>query len=113
MRTFNPSGRTPMKWTLVAASAIVAGGLSLSGPAGIGPAGIGHAAQPAAPAETPAAALPAASENTITFEQYREWRLRFIERRPTPLTAPLAVADLQPPPRARPRHAQVYSEWCG
>ena len=95
-----------MKWTLVAASAIVAGGMSLSGPAGIS-----HAAQPTAPAETPAAALPAAGEDTITFEQYREWRLRFIERRQTQLSAQLAVADLQPRQRARLEQVKAYYDW--
>jgi hypothetical protein len=90
-----------MRSMLFAASAVIAAGLWLPG----------HAAQPAAPAETPAAALPAAGEDTITFEQYREWRLRFIERRQTQLTAQLAAADLQPRQRARLEQAKAYYDW--
>jgi hypothetical protein len=90
-----------MRSMLFAASAVIAAGLWLPG----------HAAQPAAPVETPAAALPAAGEDTITFDQYREWRLRFIERRQTQLTAQLAAADLQPRQRARLEQAKAYSDW--
>src|SRR5256885_509822 len=84
-------GRNAMKWMLLAASTVIAAGLSLPS----------HAAQPATPSETQAAALPVATDDPITFEQYREWRLRFIERRQTQLTAQLAAADLQPRQRAR------------
>ena len=66
-----------MKWMLFAASAAIAAGLWLPGPVTMS-----YAAQPAAPAET-AAPLPATGEDKITFDQYREWRLRFIERRQT------------------------------
>jgi hypothetical protein len=90
-----------MKWMLLAASAVIAAGLSLPS----------LAAQPATPNETQAAALPASSDDPITFEQYREWRLRFIERRQTQLTAQLAAADLQPRQRARLEQAKAYYDW--
>jgi hypothetical protein len=89
-----------MKWTLVAASAVIAAGLWLPG----------HAAQPAAPTESQAA-LPAGTDDPITFAQYREWRLRFIERRQTQLNAQLAVADLQPRQRARLEQVKAYYDW--
>jgi hypothetical protein len=90
-----------MKWMLVAASAVIAAaGLWVPG----------HAAQPAAPTETQAA-LPAGTDDPITFEQYREWRLRFIERRQTQLTAQLAAADLQPRQRARLEQVKAYYDW--
>jgi hypothetical protein len=90
-----------MKWMLLAASAVIAAGLSLPG----------QAAQPVTPNEIQAAALPAATDDPITFEQYREWRLRFIERRQTQLTAQLAAADLQPRQRARLEQAKAYYDW--
>jgi hypothetical protein len=90
-----------MKWMLLAASAVIAAGLGLPS----------QAAQPAAPNETQAAALPAAADDPITFEQYRDWRLRFIERRQTQLTAQLAAADLQPRQRARLEQAKAYYDW--
>ena len=92
-----------MKPMLFAVSTAIVAGVWLAGP-------MSHAAQPAAPAET-AAALPAASEDKITFDQYREWRLRFIERRQTQLTAQLAAADLQPRQRARLEQAKAYYDW--
>jgi hypothetical protein len=89
-----------MKWVLLAASAVIAAGLWLPS----------QAAQPATPNETQAAALPGA-DDPISFEQYREWRLRFIERRQTQLTAQLAAADLQPRQRARLEQAKAYYDW--
>ena len=89
-----------MKWMLLAAATVIAAGLSLPG----------QAAQPATPNETQAAALPGA-DDPITFAQYREWRLRFIERRQTQLTAQLAAADLQPRQRARLEQAKAYYDW--
>jgi hypothetical protein len=90
-----------MKWMLFATTAVIAAGLWLPS----------HAAQPTAPNETQAAALPTAADDPITFEQYREWRLRYIERRQTQLTAQLAVADLQPRQRARLEQAKAYYDW--
>jgi hypothetical protein len=92
-----------MKWTLLAASAVVAAGLWLPGQAAQ------PTAQPAAPAEAQAA--PAVGDEPITFEQYREWRLRYIERRQTQLAVQLAAADLQPRQRARLEQAKAYFDW--
>src|SRR5207248_501818 len=94
-----------MKWMLFAASAAIAAGLWLPGPVTMS-----YAAQPAAPAET-AAPLPATGEDKITFDQYREWRLRFIERRQTQLAAQLAAAELQPRQWARLEQAKAYYDW--
>src|SRR5437762_13198415 len=69
-----------------------------------------YAAQPAAPAET-AASLSVTGEDKITFDQYREWRLRFIERRQTQLAAQLAAAELQPRQRARLDRTKAYYDW--
>src|SRR5437763_10343836 len=92
-----------MKPMLFAVSTAIVAGVWLAGP-------MSHAAQPAAPAET-APALPAASEDKITFDQYREWRLRFIERRQTQLAAQLAAADLQPRQRTRLEQTKAYYDW--
>ena len=56
-------------------------------------------------------ALPATGEDKITFDQYREWRLRFIERRQTQLAAQLAAAELQPRQRARLDQTKAYYDW--
>src|SRR5437762_13328546 len=89
-----------MKWMLLAASTVIAAGLWLPG----------QAAQPATPNETQAAALPGA-DDPISFEQYREWRLRLIVRRQTQLTAQFAPADLQPRQRAPLEQAQAHHDW--
>jgi hypothetical protein len=89
-----------MKWPLLAASAVVAAGLWFPG----------QAAEPGAAADTPAA-LPAATADSITFDQYRDWRLRFIEQRQTQLAAQLTAADLQPRQRARLEQAKSYYDW--
>src|SRR5437764_14064483 len=57
------SRRLLMRWMLLAASAVIAASLWLPG----------QAAEPAPPA---------AGDESISFEQYRDWRLHFIERRP-------------------------------
>jgi hypothetical protein len=67
-----------MRWTLLAASAAIAATLWLPG----------EAAQPAAPTAATAAEIP------ITFEQYRDWRINFNERRRVELAAQLAATDL-------------------
>jgi hypothetical protein len=90
-----------MKWTLLAASAVVAAGLWLPG----------QAAQPTAQHAAPADAQPAAADDPITFEQYREWRLRYIESRQTQLAAQLATGDLQPRQRARLEQTKAYFDW--
>ena len=82
-----------MRWTLLAASAAIAATLWLPG----------EAAQPAAPA--------AATGDPITFEQYRDWRLAFIERRQSDLARQLAAADLPARQKARLEQVQAYYDW--
>ena len=74
-----------MRWTLLAASAAIAATSWLPG----------EAAQPAAPTMTTAAEIP------ITFEQYRDWRINFNERRRGELAAELGVSDLPAAQRTR------------
>jgi len=92
--------KTPMKWSLLAASALIGAALWL-------PA---QAAQPSAPTET-ATALPTAREEAITFDQYRDWRVRFIEQRQTQLAAQLAAADLPQRQRARLEQTKAHYGW--
>jgi len=82
-----------MKWSIFAASAAIAATLWL-------PA---HAAQ-----ATPASA---AAGDKITFEQYRDWRLAFIERRQGELARELAAADLPALRKARLDQAKAYYDW--
>jgi hypothetical protein len=79
-----------MRWTLFAASAAIAATLWLPG----------EAAQPAPPA--------AATGDPITFEQYRDWRLAFIERRQNALAVELAAADLPAQRKARLEQVKAY-----
>jgi hypothetical protein len=85
-----------MRWTLLAASAALAAALSLPC----------AAAQPA----TPAAAAPGAAD-PITFEQYRDWRLTFIERRQEDLARQLSAADLPAQQKARLEQVKAYYDW--
>jgi len=85
-----------MRWTLLAASAAIAATLWLPG----------EAAQPAAPASAPAGA-----EDAITFEQYRDWRLDFNERRRSELAVELAATDLPAPKKARLEQIKAYYDW--
>ena len=82
-----------MKWTLLAASAAIAATLWLPS----------EAAQPTAP--------PAAAGEVITFEQYRDWRLNFIERRQSDLARQLAASDLPAPQKARLEQVKAYYDW--
>src|SRR5713226_7057791 len=86
-----------MRWLLFAASAAVALGLWLPG----------EAASPA----TPTVAQAAATGETISFEQYREWRLNQIERQQAQLAARLAVADLPQQQKARLLQIKAYYDW--
>ena len=85
-----------MRWIVLAASTLAAVLLWLPG----------QAAQPDAPA--PAAT---ASEQTISFEQYREWRNRFIEQRQEQLAARLSVASLTAAQRSRIEQQKAYYDW--
>jgi hypothetical protein len=82
-----------MRWTLLAASAAIAATLWLPG----------EAAQPMA--------APAAADDKITFEQYRDWRLAFIERRQGELARQLAPADLPAQRKARLEQVKAYYDW--
>ena len=79
-----------MRWTLFAASLAIALGLWLPG----------EAAPPAAP-----------GGETITFEQYREWRMNQIERRQAALAARLAAADLPEREKSRLQQVKAYYDW--
>lgn len=81
-----------MRWMLLAAAAVVAAGLWLPG----------QAAEPAPQA---------AGEDTISFEQYRDWRMHFIERRQTQLAMQLAGADLPAGQKTRLEQVKAYYDW--
>ncbi len=85
-----------MRWTLLAASAAISAALWLPG----------EAAQPGAPA-----AAIAAADTPITFEQYRDWRLNFNERRRSELAASLAARDLPAGQKARLEQVKFYYDW--
>src|SRR5260370_22748399 len=87
------TGGNPMRWTLLAASAAIAATLSLPG----------QAAQPAAPV--------GAGGDPITFGQYRDWRLAFIERRQSDLARQLAATDLPARQKARLEQVKAYYDW--
>ena len=82
-----------MRWTLLALSAAIAATVWL-------PA---EAAQPAAPAS--------ASGDPITFEQYRDWRLAFVERRQSDLARQLAASDLPTQRKTRLEQVKAYYDW--
>ena len=81
-----------MRWVVLAATTAIAATLWLPG----------EAAQPAAPA---------ASAESISFEQYRDWRLNLIERRQSDLAVELAAADLPAPQKTRLEHQKAYYDW--
>jgi len=84
-----------MRWILLAASAAIAATLWLPG----------EAAQPTAPAAT--------AGDKITFEQYRDWRLAFIERRQGELSRQLEAGDLPAQQKARLEQVKAYYDWLG
>ena len=86
-----------MRWIVLAASTLAAVLLWLPG----------QAAQPdsAAPETKPAV-------ETISFQQYRDWRNRFIEERQTQLAARLATAaNLTAAQRSRLEQQKAYYDW--
>ena len=83
-----------MRGLLLAASVIVAASLWLPG-------------QAAEPAPQPA------GDESISFEQYRDWRLNFIERRQTQLAMQLSAADLPTRQKARLEQVKAYDDWMG
>ena len=82
-----------MRWMLIAATAAVAAGLAL-------PA---DAAQPASTSP--------GSDDKITFEQYRDWRNDFIERRQSQLAIELAAPDLPATRKTRLNQVKAYYDW--
>jgi hypothetical protein len=85
-----------MRWTILAASAAIAATLWLPG----------EAAQP-----TASAAATPGTDNPITFEQYRDWRLNFIERRQSELALQLSAADLPARQKTRLEQVKAYYDW--
>ena len=81
-----------MRWVLLAASAIIAANLWL-------------------PLEAAEPVAQSASDETITFEQYRDWRLHFIERRQTQLAMQLSAADLPARQKTRLEEVKAYYDW--
>ena len=88
-----------MRWTVLAVSTLAAALLWLPG----------QAAQPEGKATPPAEAQPAA--DTISFEQYRDWRNHFIEQRQEQLAARLATANLNAAQRSRVEQQKAYYDW--
>jgi hypothetical protein len=78
----------------MAASAVIAASLWLP-------------SQAAEPAPQPA------GDESISFEQYRDWRLNFIERRQTQLAMQLSAADLPTRQKARLEQVKAYYDWMG
>ena len=85
-----------MRWIVLAASTLAAVLLWLPG----------QAAQPEAPPLTATS-----SEQTISFEQYRDWRNHFIEQRQEQLAARLTVANLTAVQRSRIEQQKAYYDW--
>lgn len=85
-----------MRWTLLAASLITVAGL----------ASPGRAAEP----ET-ATAVPGQARETITFDQYRDWRNHFNEQQQARLAARLSAADLSTEQRPRVEQQKAYYDW--
>jgi hypothetical protein len=81
-----------MRWVVLAATTAITATLWLPG----------EAAQPAAPA---------ASAQSISFEQYRDWRLNMIERRQSGLAVELAAADLPALQKTRLERSKAYYDW--
>lgn len=81
-----------MRWTLLIAVAAIAATLWLPG----------EAAQPAAAV---------GGDDKITFEEYREWRNNFLERRRDELAVALSAADLSAQHKARLTQAKAYYDW--
>ena len=81
-----------MKWTLFAATATIVASFCLPV----------DAAQPVPPPN---------GGDSITFEQYRDWRLEFSERRRSELEMQLSAADLQAERRSRLEQSKAYFEW--
>ena len=69
-----------------------------------------QAASPGDPSAA-ATAAPASRQETITFEQYREWRLNFIDRRQAEIARRLAASDLTAAQKDRLEQQKAYYDW--
>jgi hypothetical protein len=66
----------------------------------------------AQPAHAAPATLPAATaDERITFDQYRDWRMQFIEQRQTQIAAELADKDLPEARRQRLERQKSYYDY--
>ena len=70
------------------------------------------AAGPCLPAcAAPPSAADTAAADTITFDQYRDWRLHFIDERQTQIAAELAAKDLTPQRKASLLRQKAYYDF--
>jgi hypothetical protein len=91
-----------MRWIVLTATTLAAALLWLPG----------QAAQPDGKAAGTTAGEPKPAEQTISFDQYRDWRNRFIEERQTQLAARLATAaNLSAAQRSRLDQQKGYYDW--
>jgi len=81
-----------MKWMVFAAIAVFYAAISLPG----------EAAQPAPPP---------VGDEAITFEQYRDWRVEFTDRRRSELAMQLSASDLSAQRRSRLEQSKAYYDW--
>jgi hypothetical protein len=58
-----------------------------------------------------AATAPPPTADTITFDQYRDWRMHFIEQRQTQIAAELAEKDLSATRRAALERQKAYYDY--
>jgi hypothetical protein len=63
------------------------------------------------PAIAATAPAPAATADTITFDQYRDWRMHFIEQHQTQIAAELAEKDLNAARRASLERQKAYYDY--
>jgi hypothetical protein len=64
-----------------------------------------------APLPVAAATAPPPVADTITFDQYRDWRMHFIEQRQTQIAAELAEKDLSTTRRASLERQKAYYDY--
>ncbi len=103
-----------MRWTLLAACAAIAATLWLPGEAAQPTAGGGSpAASPASTSRAPQGGEQVTADpgDAISFEQYRDWRLNFIERRRSEVAVQLQAADLPAWRKTRLEQSKAYYDW--
>jgi len=69
---------------------------------------VAAASLPAIAATAPA---PTTASDTITFDQYRDWRMHFIDQRQTQIAAELAEKDLSATRRASLQRQKAYYDY--